>query len=140
MKQDPASDLRELLDSLLGKGLTIRPLRPGQPIELSLPQSPDSPSSIRIEAESVIPDRTSLSPSRRVMAIVSRDHPAVFTALKGRLEPEYGQVVWDRRTVTRRVAETPVSTERRAADRRGIPPTSWDIWGFLMIPQEAPDG
>ena len=138
--RDPARDLRDLLDCVLGKGVTVRPLRPGEAIELPSSQSPEQPSPISIEVECSVPERTLLSAPRRFVAIVGRDRPAVFKALQSRLaEPEHGQVLWDRRTAKRRSGQASIATERRHADRRGSPPTTWAIWGFLMARQDAPD-
>jgi hypothetical protein len=85
-----------------------------------------------------LPHPSVLGALRPVLAIVSRDRQALFSALKGRLEPEYGRVIWDRRGTQEQAGEGLVPAEPREADRRGAPPTSWEVWGFLLVRPAAP--
>jgi hypothetical protein len=82
-------------------------------------------------------------PAIRYLAVVARDWPAVFDALKAQLE-EPGhvltvEVICDRRSGPRRRGERRkqrASTPgRRQRERRGQPPDTWTTLGFVMVPQ-----
>lgn len=46
------------------------------------------------------------------------------------------KVTWDRRKGDRRVAATNGRVERRKSDRRGMPPSMWDISDFLVVTKQ----
>ena len=73
------------------------------------------------------------------LAVVARDRPAVFSALKAPLEePGHVEVLCDRRGGPRRKGERrklQASTPgRRQQERRGQPPETWTTLGFVMVP------
>ena len=79
----------------------------------------------------------------RYLAVVARNQPAVFDALKAQLE-EPGhvlavEVIWDRRRGPRRRGERrkqrPPTAGRRQRERRGRPPETWSTLGFVMVLQ-----
>ena len=76
----------------------------------------------------------------RYLAVVARDRPAVFDALKAQLEePGHVDVIWDRRGGSRRRGERrkrrPPTPGRRQRERRGRPPETWSTLGFVMVLQ-----
>lgn len=68
--------------------------------------------------------------------MVRRGEDGVFQAFEQHFhdDPDVEAVIWDRRARDRRSAPRPVPIERRRGERRGTPPTSWSIFGFLFAP------
>jgi hypothetical protein len=46
-------------------------------------------------------------------------------------------LVWDRRVAERRGGAGTATPDRRAGERRGIPPPTWDGLGFVLAPRRA---
>jgi hypothetical protein len=48
------------------------------------------------------------------------------------------KVIADRRVVDRRTRREPIGEERRRSDRRGVPPPSWDVADYVLVPVRQP--
>jgi hypothetical protein len=48
------------------------------------------------------------------------------------------KVIADRRVSDRRTRREEVGEERRRSDRRGIPPPSWDVADYVLVPVRQP--
>ena len=68
------------------------------------------------------------------IAVVRRGEHGVFRAFEEHFgdDPDVAAVVWDRRVADRRGPHRPVAVERRQADRRGAPASSWITFGFVF--------
>jgi len=47
------------------------------------------------------------------------------------------RVIWDRRVNERRGCEVPVAPDRRCAERRGLPPSTWERMGFIYLEESS---
>jgi hypothetical protein len=77
------------------------------------------------------------SPAPRYLLIVQRERPEVYARLQS-LTDGYVTFVRDRRRGERRRPGAPVTAERRIRDRRGDPPSTWPVFGFVLHRVEAP--
>jgi hypothetical protein len=78
------------------------------------------------------------APERRVpprLVVVRRDHPAVYARLTAMARRD-ATVIWDRRVRDRRTAVRPAVVDRRRQSRRGAPPDTWRVLGFVMVQRE----
>jgi hypothetical protein len=73
----------------------------------------------------------------RYLLIIRRDRPEVFAKLHP-LAEGHVTFVRDRRRGERRAQVAPVTAERRAHDRRGDPPSTWAVLGFVLHRVEEP--
>ena len=69
------------------------------------------------------------------MAVVRRDRPEVFEALRAHPgERNLVDVIWDRRFWERRRGLPKRRRERRQSDRRRPVPRTWDTAGYVLVP------
>ncbi|MGH7321970.1 MAG: hypothetical protein ACRELA_20430 [Candidatus Rokuibacteriota bacterium] len=67
--------------------------------------------------------------------IVRQEQPEVFSTLLEHFAHDRDvRVVWDRREGERRAASSAYAQERRRCDRRGPPPHSWLVQGYVLVP------
>jgi hypothetical protein len=69
----------------------------------------------------------------RIQLIVRRGARERFQKLKEKTKALPVSVVWDARKDDRRRASARVSEDRRANDRRGRPPFTWDAGDFVVV-------
>jgi hypothetical protein len=69
----------------------------------------------------------------RIQLIVRRGARARFQKLKEKTKDLPVKVVWDGRKDDRRRASADVADDRRASDRRGKPPFTWDAGDFVVV-------
>jgi len=72
----------------------------------------------------------------RYLLIVHRDRPDVYAKLHA-LAGGYVTFVRDRRRDERREQERSVAVEHRTHDRRGAPPSTWRVLGFVLHRKET---
>lgn len=77
------------------------------------------------------------SPAPRYFLVIRRDRPEVYARLQP-LTEGYVTFVRDRRRGERRAQVAPVTAERRVHDRRGDPPSTWTVLGFVLHRAEEP--
>ena len=70
--------------------------------------------------------------SEPILLVVRRGALRRFATLQRRTSQMQVQVIWDRRSKTRRVADTKTATERRSADRRQRDSYTWKAADFLV--------
>ena len=76
-------------------------------------------------------------PVPRYLLIIRRDRPDLYARLHPITEG-YVTFLRDRRRGERRAKGVPVTPERRVADRRSDPPTTWTVLGFVLHRAEEP--
>jgi len=69
----------------------------------------------------------------RFLVIVRRGQADCFTILAATFARDQVQVIWDRRTQGRRGVTNPSPQERRRRVRRGPPPGSWSVMGYVVV-------
>jgi hypothetical protein len=69
----------------------------------------------------------------RIRLIVRRGARDRFQKLKEKTKELPVIVVWDARKDDRRRASADVTEDRRASDRRGKPPFTWDAGDFVVV-------
>jgi len=70
------------------------------------------------------------------LMVVQRGNHDRFRFLSATFRDRPVEVMFDRRQGDRRRASDAASVERRAGDRRGQPPATWDNLGFLVARRE----
>jgi len=82
----------------------------------------------------------------RYIAVVRPGHSEIYEFLRHFEAANFTELVWDRRIGERRDPSGTATPDRRAGERRTIPPPTWDALGFVLTPRgaadagEAPDG
>jgi hypothetical protein len=74
-----------------------------------------------------------LKMASRIQLIVRRGARDRFQKLKEKTKELPVKVVWDARKDDRRRASADVADDRRASDRRGKPPFTWDVGDFVVV-------
>jgi hypothetical protein len=69
----------------------------------------------------------------RIQLIVRRGARDRFQKLKEKTKALPVSVVWDSRKEDRRRTAADVAEDRRASDRRGKPPFTWDAGDFVVV-------
>jgi hypothetical protein len=70
--------------------------------------------------------------SEPILLVVRRGALRRFATLQRRTSEMQVQVIWDRRSKNRRVADTHTASERRTADRRQRDSYTWSTADFLV--------
>jgi hypothetical protein len=75
----------------------------------------------------------------RYFVVVRRSETELFRTLLGALTDGPGpvQVIWDRRTCERRRRSRAATPDRRQAERRARPPSSWRVLGIVFAPYRS---
>jgi hypothetical protein len=69
------------------------------------------------------------------IAVVHRGEAEIFRLLREHFEGlGLVEVRWDRRSRERRGTRQGPVSERRRRERRGLPPGTWDAYGFVIVP------
>jgi hypothetical protein len=76
--------------------------------------------------------------SEPILLVVRRGALRRFATLQRRTSQMQVQVIWDRRSRTRRVADAKTATERRTADRRKRDSYTWQAADFLVAVRSRP--
>ena len=76
--------------------------------------------------------------SPAVELIVKRGALRRFDALKRKTAELPVTVSWDRRTDQRRGAEGATAADKRKAERRQMPPPTWELADFIVVERAAP--
>ena len=78
-----------------------------------------------------------LEMTSRIQLIVRRGARDRFQKLKEKTKELPIKVVWDERKDDRRRGSADVAQNRRASDRRGKPPFTWDAGDFVVVAKPA---
>lgn len=77
--------------------------------------------------------------SYEYLLIVRRECPDKLAFLRRAFAQRSSvKVIADRRTSDRRLRRDDVAEERRRADRRGVPPPSWDVADYVLVAVKEP--
>lgn len=76
--------------------------------------------------------------SNPILLVVRRGALRRFATLQRRTSQMQVQVIWDRRSKVRRVANSATATERRNADRRQRDSYTWQAADFLVAVPSRP--